>query len=470
MRRTKIVCTVGPASATESVLSEMISAGMNVARLNFSHGDHASHGALIKRIRALASCEQKPVAILQDLCGPKIRLGILPEAGVRLIRDTSVTLCVSELAPEGVLPVDYSNFHLDVKVGDSIMIADGLMELRIEAIDAPLVTCVVVTGGIAYSRKGVNLPSSDLSIPAFTEKDRADLLFGLEQGVDIVALSFVRSAADLQEIRAVLDTAKSRPQLVAKIEKPQAVENIEEILDLVDGVMIARGDLGVEVPLEQVPVLQKQLISKARLQGRSVITATQMLSSMVTRPRPTRAEATDVANAIYDGTDALMLSDETASGEYPVQATEVLDRIAQATEPHVGNVLNVRKADKVGTPSVSWAVGRSANVLADDLRAAAIVAYTESGLTAACVAHFRPDCPVIALTPNVKTYCQMNLLWGITPVLIEAYNDVDALFAFAGNEVLQRKLAVAGDRIIITAGTPLWQPGSTNLLKVIELS
>ncbi|MEA3466026.1 MAG: pyruvate kinase [Thermodesulfobacteriota bacterium] len=470
MRRTKIVCTVGPASASEALLSKMIDAGMDVARLNFSHGDHISHGELIQRIRLLAEREQKPVAILQDLCGPKIRLGILPETGVRLIRGTSVTLCVSELAPEGTLPVDYPNLHLDVKVGDSIMIADGLMELRIEAIDAPLVKCVVVTGGIAYSRKGVNLPSSDLSIPAFTEKDRADLLFGLEQGVDIVALSFVRSAADLQEIRTVLDKAESRPQLVAKIEKPQAVENIDEILDQVDGVMIARGDLGVEVPLEQVPVLQKQLIRKARCRGRSVITATQMLSSMVSRPRPTRAEATDVANAIYDGTDALMLSDETASGKYPLQATEVLDRIAKATEPHIGNELNMRKAVQTGLPSVSWAVGHSARGLADDLRAAAIVAYTQSGFTAACVSHFRPECPVIALTPNVQTYRQMNLLWGVTPVLIEPCSDIDALFVFAGNEVMQRKLAVVGDRIIVTAGTPLWQPGSTNLLKMIELT
>ena len=469
MRRTKIVCTVGPASSDDDVLSSMIKAGMNVARLNFSHGDHSSHGKLIKSIRGLASKYGEPVAILQDLCGPKIRLGMLAESGVKLVQGESITLCASDQKQQDCLPVDYSSLHADVHTGDAIMIADGLMELRVTSIVGVRVECVVITGGVAYSRKGVNLLSSDLSIPAFTDKDRADLMFGLEQGVDIVALSFVRKADDLKEIRALIASAESRPKLIAKIEKPEAVENIDEILDLVDGVMIARGDLGVEVPLETVPVLQKQLIHRARLKGRSVITATQMLSSMVSSPRPTRAEATDVANAIYDGTDALMLSDETASGDYPVEATQVLDRIARATEPHVGHDLEMKQTDQVDPPSVSWSVGRSAGWLARDLQAAAILAYTQSGFTASCVSRFRPTCPVVALTPDALSCRQMNLLWGVTPVLIETCRDTDEMFNRARHEVLARNIATAGDRIVVTAGAPLWQPGSTNLLKVIEL-
>jgi len=469
MRRTKIVCTVGPASSADDTLTAMISAGMNVARLNFSHGDHRSHGDLIRSIRYLSEEQGQPVAILQDLCGPKIRLGMVVQNGVKLIPGETIVLCASDQNLADSLPVDYPSLHLDVHVGDAIMIADGLMELRVLRIDGFAVHCEVITGGVAYSRKGVNLLSSDLSIPAFTAKDRADLLFGLEQGVDIVALSFVRKADDLREIRAVLETAESRPKLIAKIEKPEAVENIDEILDLVDGVMIARGDLGVEVPLETVPVLQKQLIERARLKGRSVITATQMLSSMVSSPRPTRAEATDVANAIYDGTDALMLSDETASGDYPVEATKILDRISRATEPHVGHALEMKHTDQVDPPCVSWAVGRSAGWLAKDLQAKAILAYTQSGFTASCVSRFRPTCPVVALTPSPVSYRQMNLLWGVTPVLIDACRDTDEMFSRARHEVLSRKIVAEDDRIVVTAGAPLWQPGSTNLLKVIEL-
>jgi len=470
MRRTKIVCTVGPASADEAVLEKMITSGMNVARLNFSHGDHASHQQLIALIRRVAERLQQPVAILQDLCGPKIRLGQLPEQGIRLHQGDAVCLCGSAQAQGDDVPVDYPHLAEDVSVGDSIMLADGLMELRVARIEAPKVYCEVVSGGIAYSRKGVNMPSSDLSIPAFTDKDRDDLRFGLEQGVDIVALSFVRSAADLEEIRAMLQPVEQRPQLVAKIEKPQAVARIEGILDVVDAVMIARGDLGVEVPLEQVPVLQKQLIRKARLKGKAVITATQMLSSMVSNPRPTRAEAADVANAIYDGTDALMLSDETASGDYPVEATRMLDRIARSTEPHLDSALSLIQEDATDPPQVSWAVGRAAVTLAEDLRASAIVAYTQSGFTASCVARFRPACSVVGLTTSEQRCRQMNLLWGVIPVKIDPCKSTDEMFERAREEVMARHLSSTGQRIVVTAGTPLWQTGSTNLLKVIELS
>jgi pyruvate kinase len=469
MRSTKIVCTIGPASASEETLEALIRAGMNVARLNFSHGDHASHKALIQDIRTIAARLGEPVAILQDLCGPKIRLGMLPEQGIRLNQGELVTLSASEYAKGDAIPVDYPHLHEDVSVGAAIMLADGLMELRVEEIDGVRVICRVINGGIAYRRKGVNMPCSDLSIPAFTEKDRDDLRFGLEQEVDAVALSFVRNAADLDAIRAELKAAYYTPKLIAKIEKPQAVENFDAILERIDGVMIARGDLGVEVPLETVPVIQKQLIRKARLRGRFAITATQMLSSMVSSPRPTRAEATDVANAIYDGTDALMLSDETASGEYPVEAAQTLDKIARATEPHVHTTLDMETVDVGDETAVARAIGRACGWIANDLDAAAILAYTQSGFTARCVARFRPGCAVVAMSPDARVCRQLNLIWGVKPVQVEALDSSDALFVTARRWSLRTKVAKLSDCIVVTAGTPLWQPGSTNLIKVIEL-
>ncbi|MDY0292406.1 MAG: pyruvate kinase [Desulfuromonadaceae bacterium] len=469
MRSTKIVCTIGPASASEETLEALIRAGMNVARLNFSHGDHASHHALIEDIRRVAARLGEPVAILQDLCGPKIRLGMLPEQGVRLNQGELVTLSASEHEAEDAIPVDYPHLHTDVSVGAAIMLADGLMELRVEKIDGYKVVCRVINGGIAYRRKGVNMPCSDLSIPAFTHKDRDDLRFGLEEGVDAVALSFVRSAADLDDIRAMLAAAPYTPKLIAKIEKPQAVEAFDAILACVDGVMIARGDLGVEVPLETVPVIQKKLIKKARLRGKFTITATQMLSSMVASPRPTRAEATDVANAIYDGTDALMLSDETASGEYPVEAAQMLDRIARATEPHVHTTLDMETVDVADETEVARAIGRACGWLANDLHAAAILAYTQSGFTARCVARFRPRCVVVAMSPDARICRQLNLIWGVRPVKVDVLDNADALFVTARRWSLRTRVAQLSDCIVVTAGTPLWQRGSTNLIKVIEL-
>ncbi|MDY0212782.1 MAG: pyruvate kinase [Desulfuromonadaceae bacterium] len=469
MRATKIVCTIGPASASEETLEALVRAGMNVARLNFSHGDHESHRKLIQDIRAVAKRLKEPIAILQDLCGPKIRLGMLPEEGVRLNQGDLVTLVSSEQEREGAIPVDYAHLHTDVGVGAAIMLADGLMELRVERIDGVRVECRVINGGIAYRRKGVNLPCSDLSIAAFTDKDRDDLRFGLEQGVDVVALSFVRNATDLDEIRAMIGAAAYAPKLVAKIEKPQAVEGFDAILSRVDGVMIARGDLGVEVPLETVPVIQKDLIQRARLRGKFTITATQMLSSMVASPRPTRAEATDVANAIYDGTDALMLSDESASGAYPVESTQMLDRIARATEPHVHTTLDMETLDVADEIMVARAIGRACSWIARDLHAAAIVAYTWSGFTARCVARYRPDCVVVAMSPDVTVCRQLNLIRGVMPVEVVALDSSDALFVTARRWCLRTRLANLSDCIVVTAGTPLWQPGSTNLIKIIEL-
>jgi len=468
VRRTKIVATIGPSSCDRETLSKLIDAGMNVARLNFSHGSHQSHGEMIDTIRELSAKKGAAVTILQDLCGPKIRLGILPEEGVLLKADETCVLSSEEFADNGALPVQYPNLAEDLNVGDRVLLADGTMELKVEGIEGHRVICRIIIGGRAFTKKGVNMPSTNLSIVAFTEKDRADLIFGIEKGVDAVALSFVRSAADLVKIRSLISKHDHQPLLIAKIEKPQAVHNLDEILPMVDGIMVARGDLGVEMPLYEVPVIQKQIIKKARKEGKITITATQMLKSMVSSFQPTRAECTDVANAMFDGTCGIMLSEETASGEYPVEAVNVMNRLAKATESHISNDVDISSSE-THTKSVSWAVGRSASWLAKDLDAKAIVAYTESGFTVASVSRFRPVCPILGLTPNDSTYRKLNMFWGVTPGHCGKFADLDELFANAAEFAVSKGLAKSGDRIIITAGTPLGVRGSTNIVKVFEI-
>lgn len=469
MRRTKIVCTIGPSSFDPKIIADMIDAGMNVARLNFSHGDHESHGKVIDLIRAISSEKKTCVTILQDLCGPKIRLGELPADGVVLKVGDLCILASENHAGSGVLPVQYENLEEDLKKGDRIILADGTMELKVESIEGKNVVCRVIRGGTALSRKGVNMPSSSLSVVTFTEKDRRDLIFGLEKGVDVVALSFVRSAADLVKIRSLLAKHKHAPLLIAKIEKPQAVSNIDEILPMVDGVMVARGDLGVEMPLFDVPVIQKQIIRKARMAGKVTITATQMLKSMVDNNVPTRAECTDVANAIFDGTCAVMLSEETASGKYPVDAVKAMDGLAQATEQHVVSEFSVKSDEHASNKNMAWAVGRSACWLAKDLGASAVVAYTESGFTAASVARFRPNAPILALTPHTGTYNKLNMFWGVIPGLTESFSDMEEMFSTAAEIAVSNGLALKGDHIVITAGVPMGITGSTNVVRVYEI-
>ena len=330
--KTKLICTIGPASNDPAIIRKMIENGMNVARLNFSHGTHESHRDTIKLVRSIAREMGVRVGFLQDLCGPKIRLGKLPEEGVRLIVGDYIALASTKEKCENALPVEYDDLHKEVNIGERILLADGMMELRVTGIDGVKVICEVITGGVVYTKKGVNMPQSDLHVPAFSEKDRVDLQMALEEKLDFVALSFVRSAKDLEEIKSIIDKSEHKPLLIAKIEKPQAVDNLEEILDVVNGVMVARGDLGVEMPLEEIPHVQKYIIKQAKKAGRITITATQMLASMVKAQRPTRGETTDVANAVIDGTDALMLSDETANGDYPDTAVATLARIASAAE------------------------------------------------------------------------------------------------------------------------------------------
>lgn len=467
--KTKLICTIGPASNSREIIKKMIENGMNVARLNFSHGNHDSHRATIKLVREVAKELGVYVGILQDLCGPKIRLGNLPEDGIRLIDGSQVVLADSSENCSDCIPVDYVGIHKELEVGERILIADGLMDLIVTKIDGVKIYCKVVTGGIAFSRKGVNMPQSNLQVSAFSQKDRADLLMGLEEKVDFVAMSFVRSANDLKEIKSVIAESNYKPRLIAKIEKPQAVDNLDEILDKVDGVMVARGDLGVEMPLELIPHIQKNIIKSARSAGRFVITATQMLASMVASSRPTRGETTDVANAVLDGTDALMLSDETANGKYPELAVETLSKIARAAEPHTISSLSNDTSIVCSEGSLTKAIGRAACWLAKDVNASAIICYTAAGYAAYSISMFRPNCKIIALTNKEDICSKMSLIWGTTPMLTEEVKDTDNLVAGAVEIAKNANAIKKGDKVVITAGLPFGQTYNTSFIRIVDV-
>ncbi|NOZ93394.1 MAG: pyruvate kinase [Acidobacteria bacterium] len=469
LRRTKIVATLGPATDSAEGIGRLIAAGVDVFRLNFSHGDRKTHARTISRIREAAARTGREIGILQDLGGPKIRLGVLPEGGVAVEPGTTVRLDTSSEPVAGALPVNYPYLAEDVKPGDPILLADGTVELRVEDIAGGTVLCSVVTGGRLSSHKGVNLPGSRLRVPAFTDKDRLDLEVGLANGVDFVALSFVRNEEDLAPVIEILGGITPRPLLIAKIEKPQAVERLERIIERVDGLMVARGDLGVELPVEQVPLIQKRIIREAVQAGKPVITATQMLGSMVSSPRPTRAEASDVANAVLDGTDAVMLSEETAVGSYPVEAVRTLDRIARTVEPSVDHEAFLARLPAESHRPTDEAIGHAACWLARDVEARAIVASTVSGTTARLVARFRPAVPIFALTPHPWVERQLNLSWGVVPAHVEAFRDTDAMFELARGWAAGGGLAGSGDRLVLTAGVPINVPGATNMLRVVDL-
>jgi pyruvate kinase len=468
-RKTKIVCTLGPATSSPEMIIKLINEGMDVARLNFSHGDHEQHRQTIHTIRSLSRQTGKEIGILQDLGGPKIRLGQL-SGGKRVLKHgESITLVPGEYAEGDAIPVNYPGLIKDIEEGNPILLADGTIQLSVVEKRDNSAVCEVEVGGVIYPRKGVNLPLSLLSVPAFTEKDREDLIVGIEEKVDFVALSFVRSLEDLREVRQILSRAAYRPMLIAKIEKRPAVENFENILSAVDAVMIARGDLGVEMPLEEAPMIQKMIIRITRQAGKPVITATQMLGSMLESPRPTRAEATDVANAILDGTDALMLSDETAMGAYPVEAVSTLDRIARTTEPYQNERAYLEEEVSGMLHTVPAGISRAACLLAIDLKAAAIVATSSSGNTARMVARFRPSAPVMALTDHIVTQRQLSLSRGVTPYLISSFIDTDQMFSSARSWAMEKGVVKPGDCLVVTAGVPVGVSGTTNLLKVMEI-
>lgn len=464
-RRTKIVATIGPASSSRATLEKMIEAGMNVARLNFSHGSYEDHARMIALLREVSVEHDAPITLLQDLQGPKIRVGHLPDGVIQLEEGLTVDLvplAESDLIP-GSIGIDYPYLAEEAKPGMHILLDDGLLELQIEAVSAPKVTCRVIQGGPLKSRKGVNLPDLNLQLPSLTEKDIEDVAFGISQGIDIISLSFVRQAADILALKALLaEKGGTDISVLAKIEKPQAIRNLDEILSVVDAIMVARGDLGVEMRAERVPLLQKRIIRECKERNIPVITATQMLESMIYNPRPTRAEASDVANAIIDGTDAVMLSGESAVGSFPVQAVQMLARIARDVEQEL-EFINTPASKSDETHALSEAL----NVIDDTLNLKAIVCFTETGYTAKIASGERPRAPVVAFTPNEKVYHQMNLIWGVRPLLIESPPlTFEAMVEKAETTLLARNFARPGDKVLLMGGIPAQISQGTNFIKI----
>jgi len=474
MRRTKIVCTIGPASSSEERLEALMKAGMNVARLNFSHGTHDEHAQVITRIRIISERLHCPIAILQDLQGPKIRVGALKDGRpIKLVEGEQVTITTRPVAGEGsIIPTTYEQLPADVKPGDRILLDDGLMELRVLAANATDVHCQVIFGGLLKEHKGINLPGVAVSAPALTEKDCADLRFGLLQGVDYVALSFVRRAEDVRKARQLMSqyqselagpdatTAKTVP-LIVKLEKPDAIAHLDEILDMADGIMVARGDLGVEMSLEKVPLIQKRVIAKCNQLGLPVITATQMLESMVANPRPTRAEVTDVSNAILDGTDAVMLSAETAVGDYPIEAVQMMVRIALETE--AGNRTIQQPSNQPLT--AARAVSHAARELAEEASVKAIVVFTRSGMSAHLISKDRPRAPILAYTPSDEVYRQLALWWGVWPHRVAMLGSTEQLINVVDQRLQDEHLMQKGEHVVIMGGLPIASQAQTNFVK-----
>ncbi len=459
--KTKIIATIGPASQQKAVLTELINEGVDVIRINSAHGDQESHRAIIETVRDIEKESDQALALLYDIAGPKIRLGDLPEKGITLETGQSVSL--SETS-QGKLPVNCPGFAEILEPKSRIFINDGAIQLKVESIENEIVHATVIIGGLVTSRKGVNLPDSNIPIPALTETDKSNLRFALHADVDWLALSFVRSADNYNEVRKIMQDEDIWRPVIAKIETPQALDEIDHIIDAFDGCMVARGDLGVEIPIEEVPHVQKELIQKCNHAGKPVITATQMLESMIEHNRPTRAEAADVANAIYDGTDCVMLSGETAVGKYPVKTVQMMNSIIISTEKQI-NYFHERFSElsvKSTADSVSHAVFQATV----DVRAEAIVTMTHSGSTARMVSKYRPPVPIYALTPFQNIQRQLNLVWGVRPLLIESSESTDQMFDLAQRKLQEIGVVKPGDRIVLSAGVPIGRPGTTNLMKV----
>jgi len=462
-RRTKIVATLGPAADSRERLRALLDAGVDAVRFNLSHGTHADHSERAWLVREIAAELGRPIALIADLQGPKLRIGEL-DAPVVLRSGDEITVCAEDAATTGDLPVAPAVIGDVLEPGHDILIDDGLIRLRVDAVEKGRAKCHVLVGGHVTSHKGVNLPGVPLPIPSLTRKDMDDLDWALETGVDFVALSFVRSAADVRDLRALLEQGGSHAHVIAKIEKAEAVDVLDDVLAATDVVMVARGDLGVEIGPAVVPLVQKRIIQRALELGKTVITATQMLESMVHSPEPTRAEASDVANAILDGTSAVMLSGETAVGEYPVDAVAYMDRIARAVEPSLGYRHEI--PDAADDPTIGQAMSNAACDLAEALQAAAILVPTFSGRTASAVARLRPRRPIVALTHVDWAMRQLALEWGVTPVLISETGNVEDLWRLAVDAAREAGIVDSGDRVVITAGTAVNIPGSTNVIKV----
>lgn len=467
MRHTKIVATIGPASDDYDLLLELIRAGVDVARLNFSHGVHEEHRQRFQRIRSAAREAGKFLPIILDTKGPEIRLGVFADGKVELEAGQLFTLHTTEyLGDKRGVSVSYRALPEELRIGDRVLVDDGLLEMEVESTRQQEVICRVLVGGMLSNRKGVNIPGRSLNLPALSEQDRADIRLGVELGFDYIAQSFVRSAVDILEMRKLLEELGENIPIIAKIENRQGVENMAEILKVTDGVMVARGDMGVEIPTEEVPLIQKEMIAACNRVGKPVITATQMLDSMIRSPRPTRAEASDVANAILDGTDAVMLSGETAGGRYPLESVRTMARIALRTEQALQHSEILRQRVMPKSPSVTDAISHATVQAASELGAAAIITSTQSGSTARMVSRYRPQAPVLAFTYSEQVARRLNLTWGVCPMLGERTRNTDEMVNASIAKALDSGLIKNGDLTVLTAGVPVGVPGTTNLLKV----
>ena len=477
-RFAKIVCTLGPSSNSKNIIRKLVSAGMNVARLNFSHGDHAGHGKVIDLIREISDEMGVPIAILQDFQGPKLRIGNLPngsmtlKAGDRIILSSSPSIKLEN--SEKFIPFEIPDLHKALIPGNHILLDDGNLEMEVKAISGERIDAVVVLGGTLKSNKGVNLPGANLSLPIFTEKDKNDLKFGLAKGVDMVAVSFVRYADEINAIREIIISSANSPQsaktpIIAKLERPEALDNLEEIMEVTEGVMVARGDLGVEMTPAAVPIAQKEIIACANAHGKLVITATQMLDSMINNPRPTRAEATDVANAIFDGTDAVMLSGETAAGKFPIESVQMMSAIIENAEKNLDKWGNFDYAASLSNQKEILSITRAAKELARDHNIAAIVVFTQSGRTARLMSKARPSVPILAFTPEIETFYQMGLYWGVTPLLVPYADTLETMIKHVETAIVTSTPLEPGQNIILISGFPVGAMREPNLALLYTL-
>ncbi|MBO8463537.1 MAG: pyruvate kinase [Firmicutes bacterium] len=469
MKKTKIICTMGPNTDDRALLLELVKNGMDIARLNFSHGDHEEHLNRIKNIQSVREETGIPIAILLDTQGPEIRTGVLKEGKVTLEDGQKFTLTTREVEGDTTITsVTYKDLPKDLTVGDRVLIDDGLIGLRVDELTDTEIVCTVLNGGLLGSKKGVNVPNVSIKLPAITEKDKSDIIFGIQNGIDFIAASFVRNAQAITEIRDILkEHGGEHVAIIAKIENREGIDNFDEILDKADGIMVARGDLGVEVETCQIPHIQKDLIRRCNEVYKPVITATQMLDSMIRNPRPTRAEATDVANAIYDGTDAIMLSGETAMGKYPVEAVRTMREIAEETEKYAvtGELSEYRQ--RYVRRNISSAVAYAAVTTASNLNATAVVTPTMSGFSARIVSKNRPEARIIGLTPCEHTLHKMQLYWGVTPMLQKEVTSIEEMLDVATTAAKQTDFVQTGDTVVVTGGVPMGKAGVTNIMKIV---
>ena len=467
LRKTKIICTLGPAVDNEDMIRALIRTGMNAARFNFSHGSHEEHLNRLNLLKSVRDSMGRPVAAILDTKGPEIRIRSFETKSISLEAGDSFTLTTREVQGNGSLvSVTYPELHKEVSVGQEILIDDGLVALKVEEINGQDIRCVVENGGALSANKSINIPGVHIHLPALTEKDVSDIRFGVENDFDFIAASFVRRAADVQAVREVLDRFGGQEvRIIAKIENQEGVDNIDEILEAADGIMVARGDLGVEIPAAKVPILQKQIIRKGLQAGKPVITATQMLDSMMRNPRPTRAEVSDVANAVFDGTSCVMLSGETAGGKYPLEALTAMVNIVEEAEQSIHYWRQFEKRRVIPASNINDAITHTCCLTAKDLEAKAILAATNSGRTARMICRFRPACPVAALTRQEKVRRQLAICWGVIPFLTGEVTSTDRIFSLSAEVALKERLVQNGDTVVITAGVPLGKSGSTNLIK-----